>query len=93
MTRYYRLAIHENTVKAQTSASGKAIWLTKAGGYTSANDIRLWFPLSQLVVGRPNECGWCEILMPMWLVDQKAGDYRRLRETEVWNGEEYIIER
>ena len=93
MKRYYRLAIHENTVKAHTSSSGKAIWFTVAGGYTSANDWREWFPLSQLIIGKPNEVGWCEILIPFWILNQKQIPYSRLREIEVWNGEEYIVER
>ena len=87
------MAIHENTVKAQVSSSGKAIWFTVAGGYTSANDRIEWFPLSQLIIDSPNECGWCEILIPMWILKQKQIPYSRLREVEVWNGEEYIVQR
>ncbi len=93
MKRYYRLAIHENTVKSHTSASGKAIHFTISNGYTSANDTTEWFPLSQLIIGNPNECGWCEILIPLWILKQKNISYSRLRELEVWTGEEHIVER
>lgn len=93
MKRYYRLAIHENTVKKHTSTSGKAIFFTIANGYTSANDTIEWFPLSQLIIGKQNDCGWCEILIPLWILKQKNISYSQLRETEVWNGEEYIVER
>lgn len=75
----------------------KAIAITIAGGYTTANDRVEWFPKSQLLIGEPNECGNAEILIPYWLMKQKSSNptdfFFRIREIGSYNGENVIVER
>lgn len=75
----------------------KAVAITIAGGYTTANDKIAWFPKSQLIIGEPNEYGNAEMLIPYWLIKQKCNNpcdyFERLREISAYNGEPYIVER
>ena len=60
----------------------KAICLTVAGGATCANDTFAWFPKSQILIGKPNEVGNAEILIPVWLFKSKCIDACRIRECD-----------
>ena len=97
MKKYFRGWVSLPLEKYLPSATEKAVAFTVAGGYTTANDTFEWFPRSQLVIGEPNECGNAEILIPYWLVKQKARNpvdfFHRIREIGKYNGEDEIIER
>ena len=79
------------------AVSDKAVAFTIAGGYTSANDTVAWFPKSQIKIGDPNEYGNAEILIPYWLMKQKAVNpidyFHRIREVGQYNGEDFIVDR
>ena len=49
---------HTNTLEGQKSASGKALYLTARLDGSGFRTKAVWFPVSQLKVGNPNECGW-----------------------------------
>lgn len=98
MKKYFRGWITLPVEKYVPSCTEKAIALTVAGGYTTANDTYAWFPRSQVIIGEPNEYGNAEILIPYWLVKQKSNlspidFFRRLREIGSYNGESEIVER
>lgn len=66
-----RFYIHENTLKNNKSASGKAIYFTHSyGGFNSGKSFE-WFPLSQLTIGNFNDVGWATIDIPDWILKQK----------------------
>lgn len=62
--------IHQNTINSQKSESGKAIYLTHSYDL-GFHEIHHWFPLSQLTISEPNECGWAEVEIPDWILKQK----------------------
>lgn len=93
MKKYYRGWISTPIEKHVPAVTEKAICFTIAGGYTTANDTHEWFPKSQILIGEPNEVGNAEILIPMWLIKNKGIDRRRIREIELYNGENDIVER
>ena len=59
----------------------KAIAVTISGGYTSCNDRLMYLPLSQLIIGKPNEYGNAKIYIPVWLLKGKV-DIRLIEEIE-----------
>ena len=91
--KYYRGWISTPIEDHVPASTEKAICLTIAGGFTAANDTREWFPKSQILIGEPNEVGNAEILIPMWLLKRKGIDRRRIREVEIYNGENDVVER
>lgn len=63
--------ISASTLETHRSESGKAIYLTvSCGGFNTGKRIE-WFPISQLDIGNPNECGWCKVVIPEWILKQK----------------------
>lgn len=97
MKKYFRGWMSLPVEKYVPACTEKAICLTVAGGYTTANDRYEWFPRSQIIIGEPNEVGNAEVLIPYWLIKQKSGHavdfFRRLREIGAYNGEPEIVER
>lgn len=95
--KYFRGWISTPVEKFFPAVSDKAICFTVAGGYTTANDTRTWFPKSQIKIGEPNEYGNAEILIPYWLVKQKSPNavdfFSRLREVGQYNGENFIVDK
>lgn len=95
--KYFRGWISTPVERFCPGVTEKAICFTVAGGYTTANDTRVWFPKSQIKIGTPNECGNAEILVPCWLISKKAQNasdfFCRLREIGQYNGADYIVER
>lgn len=95
--KYFRGWVALPLERSFPAVTDKAIAITIAGGYTSANDRIEWFPKSQLVIGEPNEYGNAEILIPYWLMKQKSRNpadlFGRMREVEWYNGENEIVER
>lgn len=67
-----KFAIHTNTLDNHKSASGKALYLTHTYcGFNTGKSFE-WFPLSQLKISSANECGWCDVDIPEWLLKQKG---------------------
>jgi len=63
--------IHTTTLENHKSTSGKALYLTVTyGGFNTGKSIE-WFPMSQLKISQPNECGYCEMEIPDWILKQK----------------------
>lgn len=75
--------IHKNTLESHKSASGKAIYLTITYGGFNTGKKQEWFPLSQLTISEPNDCGWSELNIPDWLIDQKHIGNGAFEEAEV----------
>ena len=75
--------IHKNTLENHRSESGKAIYLTITYGGFNTGKKREWFPLSQLTISQPNECGWAEVNIPDWLIEQKHIGNGSFEEAEV----------
>ena len=63
--------IHTTTLETHKSASGKALYLTASYGGFNTGKSTEWFPISQLKISAPNECGWCEMEIPDWILKQK----------------------
>ena len=93
MAKYYRGFISTPIERYVPAITEKAICFTIAGGYTSSNDTYEWFPKSQLLIGEPNDVGNAEILIPMWMIRNKGIDRHRIREIELMNGTDDIVER
>lgn len=71
----------ENYLPAVTE---KAIAVTVAGGYTTANDTHAWLPKSKVLIGEPNEYGNAEVLIPAWLLREKRIEAGRIREFDLY---------
>lgn len=69
---YMKFYIHENTLNNQKSQSGKAIYFTHTFGGFNTGRTHEWFPFSQLKISAFNECGWAEVEIPDWLLNQKG---------------------
>lgn len=91
--KYYRGFVSMPIEKYMPACTAKAIAVTVAGGYTSANDAVKWLPKSQLRISEPNDAGHAEILIPCWLLKKAGVDFCRIREISQYNGEPEIVER
>ena len=81
MKKYYEGTIGLPLERFFPRVTDKAIAVTISGGYTSANDRIMYLPLSQLVIGEPNEYGNAKIYIPVWLLRGKV-DIRLIEEIE-----------
>lgn len=77
-----RMMIHENTVENHKSASGKAIYFTARFGTSQIHDRPVWFPMSQLKIGKFNDVGWAIIEIPDWLIRKNCLNNAALVELE-----------
>lgn len=97
MKKYFRGWITLPLESHLPAVTDKAVAITIAGGFTTANDTIEWFPKSQIIIGEPNEWGNAEILIPYWIMKKKRNNPRdlfyRMREIEAYNGEDEIVER
>lgn len=59
------------------ASTPKAICVTVAGGYSTANDENLWIPRSILRIAEPNEHGNARVYLPMWFV-ARNGLYKKV---------------
>lgn len=93
--KYYRGWVSTPVEKYLPRVTEKAYCFTYAGGATTANDTYTYFPKSQVKIGKPNEYGNAEILIPLWLAKNKGYgfDIHRIRELGWFNGEDEIVER
>ena len=82
MKKYLKGRIHSDTLHNHTSASGKAFYVSIWDGrwVSHERENHVWLPLSQVEIGEPNECGWCEILVPLWLFTKNRINYDRIEE-------------
>ena len=64
MKKYYR---GWTTVKELPKGTEKAIPLTLAKANPLENVI-IWIPKSQIIIGEPNQYGNAEILIPLWVL-------------------------
>jgi hypothetical protein len=79
MTKYLLGMIHENTLKQGNSE--KAFYVSVDDGrFLSDRNKHFWIPRSVCEIGNPNDVGWCEILVPLWIFDNKRVDYNRIVE-------------
>ena len=92
--KYYRGWVGTPIERYLPRVTDKAYCFTYAGGATTANDTYTYFPKSQVKIGEPNEYGNAEILIPLWLIKNKGNgfDPYRLREVELFNGENPIVD-
>lgn len=72
MAKYYKGWITLPIDDYVTASTKKAVCFTVAGGYSTANDTKVWVPKSILKIGESNEVGNAEVYLPMWFVVKKG---------------------
>ena len=75
--------IHRSTIEGHKSQSGKALYLTVTYGGFNTGKSREWFPISQITISEYNDCGWAEVTIPDWLIQQKHIGNGAFEEAEV----------
>lgn len=79
MAKYLTGRVHVDTIKKHSTE--KAFYVTIDDGRTgSERNGHLWLPKSKCEISDPNECGWCDILVPVWLFTNNRVDYHRVME-------------
>lgn len=79
MAKYLTGKIHIDTIKSHDSA--KAFYVTiNDGRHTTGREGHLWLPKSRVEVSEPNDIGWCDILVPLWLFTNNRIDHHRVEE-------------
>ena len=58
------------------------------GRWTSDRNGYFWISRKLCEISEPNECGWCDILVPAWVFNKNRVDYHRVRDIN-WNGVKY----
>lgn len=63
---YWDGKIHQNTL---TRGTEKAFFVEISNGYWGSGHKNpvVWIPRRLCVVSKPNDVGWCDIRVPMWL--------------------------
>lgn len=84
MKRYLIGRIHTNTL---TRGTDKAFYVELDDGRWAYhnNFNRVWIAHSLCEVSEPNEYGWCEIRIPIWLFTKNRVNYDRIRDI-TWIG-------
>lgn len=89
MTKYLSGRIHINTIRNHETE--KAFYVTiDDGRHSSDRNGHMWLPKSRCVISDPNELGWCDILVPLWLFVNNRIDYNRVCEI-TWVAPRIII--
>lgn len=79
MTKYLTGKIHSDTIRDHSTE--KAFYVTiDDGRYKSDKNGVMWIPKSRCEVSEPNDIGWCDILVPVWLFTSNRIDYHRVLE-------------
>ena len=92
MKRYLKGKIHIDTLNNGTD---KAFYVNiDDGRYSSRRNQRFWIPRSVCEIDdKPNDVGWCKILIPEWIFTRARLDYHRVLEINFgYSGESlYVI--
>ena len=87
MTTYLSGKIHTITLNHGTE---KAFYIDIDDGRTrSDRNGHLWIARKLCKISEPNDCGWCDILVPAWLFDKNRVDYRRVIDIQ-WTGVQVV---
>lgn len=79
MTKYLTGKIHSDTISNHSTE--KAFYVTiDDGRWNSDRNGMMWLPKSKCEISEPNEVGWCDILVPVWLFTNNRVDYHRVLE-------------
>lgn len=79
MTKYLTGRIHIDTIRDHSTE--KAFYVTIDDGRTlSDGNGHMWLPKSRCEISEPNDIGWCDILVPVWLFTNNRIDYHRVME-------------
>ena len=82
-TKYLSGKIHTITINHGTE---KAFYVDIDDGRTNSDrNTHFWIAKKLCQISEPNDCGWCDILVPVWLFTNNRVDYHRVRDIN-WNG-------
>lgn len=76
--KYLKGRVYKDTV---SNGTPKAFYVSiDDGRHSTERNDHMWIPRSKIEVSEPNEVGWCDILVPLWLFTNNRIDYHRVCE-------------